>query len=159
MCLFFCSCTTSSIIDYENKERQQFINNFIPIEQFEDYSVNGSFIFAVLNNHWYVDSYFVVFNIFQNSDEIPAFKISNILIIDDSGNTVFFDSGINLAETNISKGDSTYREKYNVYGVVLNQKIPLADITDEKYYILFEINGKQIKETLVMHKRKYVNMI
>lgn len=51
-----------------------------------------------------------------------------------------------------------YQEKYELYAASLTEEIPSETITEDKYYVVFEINGKQITETLLKKTRTYMVM-
>ena len=79
-----------------------------------------------------------------------------VSIKDIAGNIIFSRSNLDL-DQNIQL-HKKYQKKYGLYAASLTEEIPSEIITEDKYYVVFEINGKQITETLLKKTRTYMVM-
>lgn len=156
ICSFALSCNTVSMSDYETQEEEQFTN--MTLERIEDYTVSNAQVFMNLRNTW--DSYLIVWYIFypNDIDILPSLNLSKISIKDVAGNIIFSRSNIDIYLDKNIKLHKKYQEKHGLYAASLTEEIPLETIIEDKYYVIFEINGKEIKETLMKKTRTYMIM-
>ena len=156
ICSLALSCNTVSMSDYETQEEEQFTN--MTLERIEDYTVSNAQVFMNLRNTW--DSYLIVWYIFypNDIDILPSLNLSKISIKDVAGNIIFSRSNIDIYLDKNIKLHKKYQEKHGLYAASLTEEIPLETIIEDKYYVIFEINGKEIKETLMKKTRTYMIM-
>ena len=72
-----------------------------------------------------------------------------VSIKDIAGNIIFSRSNLDLDLDQAIQLHKKYQKKYGLYAASLTEEIPSEIITEDKYYVVFEINGKQITETLL----------
>ena len=156
VCSFALSCSTISMSDYETQEEEQFTN--MTLERIENYTVSNAQIFINLRNTW--ESYLIVWYIFypNDIDILPSLNLSKISIKDVAGNIIFSRSNLDLDLDQNIQLHKKYQKKYGLYAASLTEEIPSETITEDKYYVVFEINGKQITETLLKKTRTYMVM-
>ena len=84
-----------------------------------------------------------------------------VSIKDIAGNIIFsrsnLDSDLDLGQA-IQLHKKYPQKKYGLYAASLTEEIPSEIITEDKYYVVFEINGKQITETLLKKTKTYIVM-
>ena len=156
ICSLALSCNTVSMSDYETQEEEQFTN--MTLERIEDYTVSNAQVFINLRNTW--ESYLIVWYIFypNNIDILPSLNLAKISIKDVAGNIIFSRSNLDLDLDQNIQLHKKYQKKYGLYVASLTEEIPSETITEDKYYVVFEINGKQITETLLKKTRTYMVM-
>jgi hypothetical protein len=81
-----------------------------------------------------------------------------VSIKDIAGNIIFSRSNLDLDLGQAIQLHKKYQKKYGLYAASLTEEIPSEIITEDKYYVVFEINGKQITETLLKKTRTYMVM-
>ena len=72
-----------------------------------------------------------------------------VSIKDIAGNIIFSRSNLDLDLDQAIQLHKKYQKKYGLYAASLTEEIPSEIITEDKYYVVFEITGKQITETLL----------
>ena len=81
-----------------------------------------------------------------------------VSIKDIAGNIIFSRSNLDLDLGQAIQLHKKYQKKYRLYAASLTEEIPSEIITEDKYYVVFEINGKQITETLLKKTKTYIVM-
>ena len=81
-----------------------------------------------------------------------------VSIKDIAGNIIFSRSNLDLDLGQAIQLHKKYQKKYTLYAASLTEEIPSEIITEDKYYVVFEINGKQITETLLKKTKTYIVM-
>jgi len=145
VCVILLSCKTSSVIDYKNLDKERFLEGKVPIVEFENSCSNGNYIFAVLSNSW--ESYLVVFSVLRSDKVMPHIVITDIQVLDEKGNEIFFSSELNSSVSDFSKGEKIYRKEYSLYGISLIDKIPSDKLTENQYSISFTVDRKKMTQT------------
>ena len=154
-----CNCASFTVIRYFNMEYDAFTQQSDTV-RFQKYEVNGMYFFVYAVET--VDSFVAGISISPYPYPLDAFEITveKLTIMDSSGNQLFFMEE-SLVVNHINSRPSQYRidNKLDDYGSIrFITEIPLEVFAEQhdKYFVTFEVNGKQMCQTLVKDATTFV---
>lgn len=144
------SCKTTSIVNYESEQYEQFKQNSDCL-----YTVFDEFYFSRIMTTVYTD---LIIKRFSKNNVFPEIKIENIIIKDDSENIVFQKKEMHLKPNGINHVENGYN--YQIYSYKmsdneLNRNV-LRNLKTKFIIMMFEINGKTYSEKLNRVETRYV---